>query len=232
MKKTNKIILIVVLVLAVLLIGAGIYWKKDISFLMEQKNLQALIKNKPELNDRLAVALQNEKIILSGKQESAKYVELGLQWKALGELSGANVFFEKSLAVYENGIKKFGRENILFYLNGGKLLEKLGNYTKAETYYKNAIEIGINYTDGYLALAELYELKMDKSAEEVIAVYDLGLKQIGQDGQLILEKASYLRKVGKNAEALPLYQELLKRYPTNQGYKDVISKLEEAIKNK
>ena len=229
--KKNKLIWLIVLVVVVLLgVGAVIFWGKGIQDNLDQKKFEQLLQGKPDLLSKLEVVLTAEKNLTANEQEAGKYIDIGLKWKTIGELSNQNVFFEKSLAIFERGIKKVGQKNILFYLDAGKIAERLGDFSKAENYYNNAIEIGPNYNDGYLALAELYQLKMKKTTDEIIKVYDDGLKNVVRDGQLTLEKASYLRKVGKNKEALDLYKELSAGYPTNQGFKDVIKQLETLVK--
>lgn len=177
-------------------------------------------------------ALAGEKAIQKDPGKAVLYLQTGLDWKTIAELSGKEDFFKKSLAVYEKGIEKFGDKNILFYLNGGKLAERLGDYKKAEQYFKAAIEISPADENGYIDLLDLYSYKMNKPEEEILAMLAQGEKIMVASSPIISARASYLRRIGDYSNALKDYKILVERYPNNSGYQSIVAELEDLLKQR
>lgn len=195
-----------------------------------EKRLFNQIKDKPELV-ALFEKIQKTKADIKNEPEKVSlYFDLGFYWKSIAELGGGEPFFKKSLKAYELGIEKFGQKNILFYLNGGKLAERLEYLDKAERYYKKAIEISSADESGYLYLVDLYSYKMNKPKDEVLKIFEDGIKKMVVSTPLIAGRAAYLRRIDEFAMALDDYKLLSQTFPNNQGYKDVIQELEQAIK--
>lgn len=226
MSKRNKIIIIGVGLLTLLII-LGL-WQKGI-FENSDKKLFKLIQGKPNLEEIFYEAQGVEAQIEKEPENASLYLTLGLRWKSIAELGGGEPFFQKSLETYEMGIEKFGQQNILFYLNGGKLAERLNNFEKAEQYYKKAIEISSADESGYLYLADLYSYKMNKSKEEVLRALEGGMNKMLSPIPLIAARAAYLRRVGDYKAALENYKILSQSFPDNAGYKEVIKELEKKI---
>lgn len=227
MSKKNKISLIISCVIILVAIILGILWQQG--FLGGEKGLLKVIQGRPDLLALFDKTKAIEEKISKDLANAAWHLELGMTWKSIAERGGGEPFFEKSLDAYEYGIKKFGKQNILFYLNGGKLAERLDANAKAERYYKKAIEISPADESGYLYLADLYSYKMFKPKEDVLRVYSLGLSsQMVGTIPIIAARASYLRRIGDWAGALTDYRVLSENFPNNQGFKDVIKELEAA----
>lgn len=226
MSKKIKIGLVVFVVLILAGIAGGVYW-----YLTKDARFYSQIKDKPQLVEIWNKAKNMEAKIKQKPEEAGYYMELGLNWKSLGETSNIKEFLYRSLAVYEVGTKKFGQKNILFYLNAGNLAEQLGNYAKAESYFKKAIEISSADETGYIELADLYSYKMKKSEIEVVKVYESGMKVLMNPASLIYARGSYLRRIGDYKNALEDYKVLSQNFPDHQGYKEIVSELEELIKN-
>lgn len=188
------------------------------------------IKDKPDLVALFEKAQQTKDKIKAEPEKSSLYFDLGLYWKSIAELGGGEPFFEESLNIYEKGIEKFGQKNILFYLNGGKLAEKLEDYSKAEKYYKKAIEISSADESGYLYLVDLYSYKMNKLKEDVLKVFEEGQKKMMNSVPLIAGRASYLRRIGDYKMALEDYKTLSQNFPNNQVYKEIIQELNQKMK--
>lgn len=228
MFKKIKISLVVLIVLVLVgVAGGSVYW-----YLTKETRLYNQIKNTPKLVELWNKAKNMEEKIKQKPEEAGFYMELGLNWKGLGELSGSSnkEFFNRSLAAYEVGIEKFGSKNILFYLNAGNLAEQLEDYTKAETYFKKAIEISSADETGYLELADLYSYKMKKDKIEVVKVYESGMKVMMNPISLIYARGSYLRRVGDYKNALADYKVMVENYPSNAGYKEIVQEIEAKIK--
>lgn len=226
MSKKLKIGLLVLIVLVVAGIAGGVYW-----YLTKEARLYSQIKDKPQLVELWNKAKNMEAKIAQKPEEAGYYMELGLNWKSLGETANIKEFFNRSLATYEIGIKKFGQKNILFYLNAGNLAEQMGDYAKAESYFKKAIEISSADETGYIELADLYSYKMKKDKMTVVGVYESGMKVLMNPAPLIYARGSYLRRIGDYKNALEDYKVLSQNYPEHQGYKEIVKELEELIKN-
>lgn len=226
----NKRILIIfggLIIIAVIVLGG--LWQRGIIG-GRNRILFEKIKDKPDLVAIFEKVKKSQEEIAKNPEKVSAYFDLGLYWKSIAELGGGEPFFQKSLEAYEAGIEKFGQKNILFYLNGGKLAERLGDYAKAELYFQKAIEISPADESGYLYLVDLYSYKLNRPKEEILKVFEEGVKKMVNSIPLIAGRASYLRRVGDYKMALEDYKILSENYPNNQGYKEVIKELEEAIK--
>lgn len=207
----------------------AVLWQKGL-LSNSEKRLFNQIKDNPELVELFEKVQKTKADIKNEPEKVSLYFDLGFYWKSIGELGGGELFFKESLKAYERGIEKFGQKNILFYLNGGKLAERLENYSKAERYFKKAIEISAADESGYLYLVDLYSYKMNKPKDEVLKIFEDGIKKMVVPIPLIAGRAAYLRRIGEFAAALEDYKLLSQSFPNNQGYKDVIQELEQAIK--
>ncbi len=216
---------IIIGVVALVVIGgvAGLWYT---GFLGGERAVRRSISSNPEWLANYEKAKQREAEIQKNPEKAGLYFSLGLAWKSIGELGGPKEFFNRSLAVYEQGIAKFGAQNILFYLNAGKLAERVDDLAKAENYYKKAIEISPADDSGYKYLAELYEYRLKKSKAEVLAVFHMGDIKMVNPSSLLMAEASYLHRVGDVLGALKIYRVLVEAYPSNQGYKRVVQELE------
>ena len=192
--------------------------------LMKLGDNQGWLKQYSELKEKIK---KNEE--KDGKDQSA-LLSLGFAWKGLGDATKDNYFLQQALKMYQQGIDQFGNENIIFYWSAGSVAGSMGKFEMAENYYKSAIAVAPAYAEGYTYLAELYRFKMKKNSDEVIKIYDDGLKATSGNSQLFLERSSYLRAIGRYEESLAGYKDLLNQNPNNKGFEDVIWELEEKLK--
>ncbi|HBX15959.1 MAG: hypothetical protein UU49_C0026G0009 [Candidatus Magasanikbacteria bacterium GW2011_GWC2_41_17] len=192
--------------------------------LMKLGDNQGWLKQYSELKEKIK---KNEE--KDGKDQSA-LLSLGFAWKGLGDATKDNYFLQQALKMYQQGIDQFGSENIIFYWSAGSVASSMGKFEMAENYYKSAITVAPAYAEGYTYLAELYRFKMKKNSDEVIKIYDDGLKATSGNSQLFLERSSYLRAIGRYEESLAGYKDLLNQNPNNKGFEDVIWELEEKLK--
>ncbi len=207
--------------------AAALWW---FGLLGGDKALLRKIKDRSDLVELYNKARKGEAGINKAKNKEASYLSLALDWKSIGELSGDEVFFQKALEVYEQGIEKFGEKNILFYLNGGKVAERLADFDKAERYYKKAITISSADESGYLNLVDLYRYKLNKPPREIIKIFEEGEKNMANAAALTAARASYLLWAQDYAEALKYYKILSEMFPANAGYKQIIGELEGELK--
>jgi len=132
-------------------------------------------------------------MLLNGKVNSA--------WKSLADkaydlkLDNYKDYYRKALEVYERGIEITNRRNTLFMINAANMAKYLEDYELAEDYYKEAITVAPGDVRYYVLLAELYEYKMHKSKDEIIAVYDQGMEKVINPQVLQKYKDNYLKRV-------------------------------------
>ena len=192
---------IIIFVFALLIAGAGIYFYFNFpQEEAEQNRLEELKQQRPEwaeFIDRIA-AWEGE--VSKDENNIEAYNALGLAWKSLADRARDSQtdnyrdFYLRALEAYKKGIEITGGKNTLFITNAGTIAKFLGEYDLAEKYYRDAISASPGEAPYYVWLAELYEYKMGKTKEEIVAVYDEGLKRVISRDFLQKRKESYLRR--------------------------------------
>lgn len=193
------------------------------------------VKDQPEMAALYDKAQKGEEALAKDPEAAAKYFDVGLSWKSIAEQMQGDEddrlpFFKRSLSVYERGIARFGQKNILFYLNAGNLAERIGDFQKAERYFRKAIEISPADESGYIELAELFSYKLNKGKEEILAIFNAGLKVMVDQTPLTQARAAYLRRIGDVEGALKDYELLAERFPSHQAIKQIISELRQSLR--
>ena len=230
MKYLIKRNLIIAGVIVIVAVGFITYQLINSSWRIEQQILKRLGDNKEWLGqyDKLKEKIKNNEE--KGGKDPAVLISLGFAWKGLGDATHDDYFLKQSLKIYQQGISQFGSQNVIFYWSAGSVANNMGEFEMAEKYYKSAIVAAPTYGEGYTYLAELYRFKMKKNSDEIIKVYNDGLKATEGNTQLFLDKSSYLRAIGRYEESLAGYKDLLKQYPNNKGFAEVVRELEERLK--
>lgn len=231
MKYLTKQNLIIAGVIIVVAAGFTTYQFINSPRRMEQQILKRLGDNKEWLGqyDELKEKIKNNEE--KGGKDAATLISLGFTWKGLGDATKDDYFLKQALKIYQQGISQFGSQNVIFYWSAGSVANSMGELELAEKYYKSAIAAAPAYGEGYTYLAELYRFKMKKNSDEIIKVYNDGLQATSGNTQLLLEKSSYLRAIGRYEESLAGYRDLLKQYVNNKGFEDVVRELEGKIKD-
>jgi len=194
--------------IVIILIFAGAYYffsKKGGGLAnINLNNLEELKNKSPELASYIDKVIKAEEDAKKDPQKIENYATLGLAWKSLAEWSNKSGlknykdYYKKSLETYQKAIELTGRHNTLYITNAGKMAEYLEDYKLAEDYYKEAITISPGDVTYYVLLAELYEYRMNKTKEEIVAVYDDGAKVAIDRNFLEKRKESYLKRVNSN----------------------------------
>lgn len=216
-------------VIIIIIVGFFGYRWLNSSQRMDRQVLLRLGDNQERLKQYEDVTLKIKKNEETKNKDTASLVSLALAWKGLGEVTKDDYFFNQALKVYKRGISLFGKENIIFYWGAGSIASSMEDFNLAEKYFKRAIALAPGYTENYIYLADLYRFKMKKLPDEIVKVYNDGIKVTDGSLQLILDKSSYLRSVGRYEESLEGYKILLNQYPENNGFKEVIQEVEEKI---
>ena len=187
-------------ILAILIILFGWYFLRGENKGMDLEKMKSTYPNLTVYIDGVEKA---ETSLNQDKDEIDNYIILGLAWKSLADWSqkegveNYKDYYREALKVYQAGIEKTQRKNTLLMTNAGNMEKYLENYQAAEEYYKEAISVSQGDESYYIYLAELYEYQMGKSKEEILAVYDEGLKWLINKNWLESEKEAYLQRLGE-----------------------------------
>ena len=225
--------IVIAAIAAVVIVGGGV-WAWRAGFFAASDSEFALISDQPAMVELWNKAVETEEKIAAEPEKVSLYLDAGLNWKSIaeqmeGEETNRILFFQKSLAAYERGIDKFGQKNILFYLNAGNIAQRMGDLAKAEAYYKKAIEIAPADEMAYISLTDMYDYRLKKPKEDILPLFEAGIKIMLNPLPLVSARATYLRRIGEHEAALEDYRILNERFPGNQGFKQIIAELEELI---
>ena len=193
----KKIIFIILTLLIIAGLGWYFYIARD-----DQAHLEQVKQNHPELSKYVDNVIKWENKLKEDEEKIEMYNTLGLAWKSLAEwgrnskLENYKDYYAEALKVYEAGIEKTLRRNTLLMTNAGNMAKYIEDYELAEDYYKEAISVSPGDVTYYVLLAELYEYNMNKAKEEVIAVYDEGMKVVINPDFLQKRKEVYLNRTG------------------------------------
>lgn len=193
---TRKKIFIFVFFLIILVAAAGLLYFRG----NKQADLEKLKQDYPAL-----ISFVDDVEKWRGKMEEDEknienYTNLGLMWKWLAdkacEIKAPNCadYYQEALEVYEKAIVLSERKNTLFMANAGNMARYLKDYARAEDYYKEAISVAPGDYPLYFTLAELYEYDMKKGKDEIVALYDAGIKRVLNPAVLESYKQEYLER--------------------------------------
>lgn len=193
---TRKKIFIFVFFLIILVAAAGLLYFRG----NKQADLEKLKQDYPAL-----ISFVDDVEKWRGKMEEDEknienYTNLGLMWKWLAdkacEIKAPNCadYYQEALEVYEKAIVLSERKNTLFMANAGNMARYLKDYARAEDYYKEAISVAPGDYPLYFTLAELYEYDMKKGKNEIVALYDAGIKRVLNPAVLESYKQEYLER--------------------------------------
>ncbi|MBU4421846.1 hypothetical protein L6259_04175 [Candidatus Parcubacteria bacterium] len=219
----KKILTLLIPIIVVALLAGGGYY--GYSYFEKQKEAKFLSEN-PQTKDAYALIVQREKEVKKDPDFYDGWMSLAFNWKGIGEVLKEDKYLWRSAKLYDEVMKRWGTKAYLPFLNQANVYIELGEYEKAENDLKIAIERDLGEQNLYIALADLYHLYMNKSKEEVVAVYEQGLKTVVSGGNLVNSYASYLNSVGDYTGALKYYKMLSQAYPGNTLYQDLIKELE------
>lgn len=226
--KKKKSILISSILAGIVLLFVG-YHFFQLSHQDEEKTVMQKLSSKPELVQNYKKIQELEAKRKADPSKDAGFiVSIGFEWKSLGDLTQDPYFYEKALALYNEGIQKYGSTNIAYYWNAGKVAEALKRFDQAEFDYREAIRISPAYNQSYHNLAELYIYQMKKDDKDILSVFAEGLKGTSGDASLYLSQCSFLRMRNRTQDAIDCYDILSKSYPNNPQYKQVLQELKKS----
>jgi tetratricopeptide (TPR) repeat protein len=193
-----KKIIFVILILIIILAGGWYFFLGE-----KQQSLEGLKTAHPGLSSQIDSVIKAQANLDENGDEIENYTTLGLAWKSLADWSqkegveNYKDYYREALKIYEAGVKRSLRKNTLLMVNAGNMAKYIEDYKLAEDYYKEAISVSPGDESYYSYLAQLYENEMEKSKEEVLAIYDEGLKKVLNKAGLTAKKSAYLERIGE-----------------------------------
>ncbi len=166
----------------------------------KEDELDKLAKDYPELKELVEKVKKNKAILVNDKESIINYTNLGLAWKSLADYAMSykvedyKEYYKQAQLVYEEAIEKTNRLNTLFLVNAAKMAIYNQEFSVAEDFFKESIVVARGDAVLYAELAELYEYHMSKTKEEILEVYDLGIKNVVQPTRLEKRKQEYINR--------------------------------------
>jgi len=198
----KKIIIAVLALLLVIFLGWYFFYYNQAENMSNQ--LKKLKQEQPQLASYIDDVLKEEEELNKDKTNVSSYLVLGLAWKSLADrvndlkIEDYKIYYKNALAVYEKGVEITDRKNTVFIVNAGNMAKYLEDYGLAEDYYREAITVAPGEVSHYVLLAELYEYKMGKTKEEILAVYDEGINRVVLSPDFLEKrKGDYLERIGQ-----------------------------------
>ena len=202
------------------------------SYIRENKDLYSRLETteygsvSEEREKELKDDIRDLKEILEEKVETAR--ALGSSYKLLGKLYLENEMYLLSLEQFEEAMKIYPENPILFYYAGlcsaryskSSVDETLGyDYLhSAVKYYKKAIEFDEKYTRAMMALSVLYLYELDNPAEAAVLLNTLTYyESTNFEAQFLLANA-YIQ-LGRIDNAISIYETIIKN-SNNKTYNE------------
>lgn len=196
MTKRKIIILLSVAVIIIAAIAGLFYFRRS-----DQVNsLEKTKQDYPALASYIDDVIKWEDKLKENETRVESYATLGLIWKGLADqacnLKAPNCekYYGDALKVYEKAVEITKRRNTLFLINAGNMARYLKDYAKTEDYYREAISVAPGDASLYLTLGELYEYDLKKTKEEIVALYEEGIKRMLDPRILEKAKEEYLER--------------------------------------
>ncbi|NQU83149.1 MAG: hypothetical protein HQ536_00395 [Parcubacteria group bacterium] len=222
---------IIFIILVFVVLGGGIWgilrWNDTRSFKQEEEKMLALIASN-ELRDDYDEARKAEAKIKETPDILLPYIQAGFAWKILADSTREEVFYKKATDVYKQAIDHFEMQYYMPYANLASIYQTLGEFEKTEEMLKKALQIVPGEAPLYTKLAELYHYDMNKTPEEVLAVYDEGIERGLSAIPLMIAKAAYLRDIGQLEESIVIYEEIYAA-TGSESYKSEIDRLKSEL---
>lgn len=171
------------------------------------------------------VGKSNAKLTTEEQAAYDKQINEGLAAAMAGD-NGDKAAYDRAIAAYKEAATISHYSNWIPYYNLGDVYRRAGDFNRAENAYNNALKISNGgQLNAYLAKAEMYRYQLNKSPEEIKAVYEEAMAKSDDLDNAQVAYAAYLKEIGDNSAALKYYQALLKTYPDNQVFKDQVTEL-------
>ena len=259
----KKLILIAVAILTVAtVIAYPLFIKKMMADAAVARIVEVYTWQNQELKGMYQHVIEKEKTFNKSKKDDvAQYLSLALSWKSVADQikgmviikNGNNeevlkkemeetaiIIYNRAIAVYEAGIRKFKKTNSILYINSANILreiapyygsetEKLAIYEKIEKRYLQALELDPGDAITHLASIDFYKKELKKPEAFVKARYELASKRVLNEIPIAISFAEYVRSLGQYEKALEFYEALYEVSPRFE-FKQAIDEIKIEIK--
>ncbi len=193
----KKTLLSLFLVAVLVLLALFLYFSRNNENSMNNFSaLESLRAQSPELASYINDIEKFSKKL--NDQEIATYADLGLAFKSLADQTQDTKYYQAALETYEKAIDLTQRKNTIFILNAGNMAVYTGDYQTAKSYYEEAISVAPGDISGYQKLIELHMYQLKSPKEDIIAVFDKGIKRMFNPAALKKWKESYLKSLDED----------------------------------
>jgi tetratricopeptide (TPR) repeat protein len=187
----NKILLATLFVI----VGIGAFF--GFQYVQDQKELryfEGLAAKRPDGATYVEQLLRARKDLEDDNKDNdfTAYVNIGVNLNIFGEKQEALKWYEKALLI--------DPESLLVLNNMADIYSDLGQYDKAEAYWLKLTELYPDKTMFYRSLGYLYWYRMQKSPQEIEALFKKGLEATENDPDLLNWLISYFSETGNNAK--------------------------------
>lgn len=181
------------IIVIVLIAGIGIFF--SFQYIQDQQELRYLKSLAAKRQDGATYVEQ----LLKARQELqdknkdndfAALISMGVNLNILGEKKEALKWYEKALLI--------DASSILVLNNVADIYSDLGQYDKAEEKWLELISLYPNKTMFYRSLGYLYWYRMQKSPQDIEALFKRGLETAENDPDLLNWLISYFLETGNN----------------------------------
>ncbi len=182
----------------------GLIWEKETGLTAEVKNFY--LEKVKNIKNKIANEKKESELVVL-------YNNLALYESYLGEYRESYGSYLKALAL-KNDYR-------VVWLSFGDLLVKMKAFASAEAAYEKAISLNKYIGLNYIKLANLYKTENAKDYDKIEQAYKRGIENTGQalnedNGSLLREYAVWLGEVGKNKQAIKIYEKLKEKQPQNK----------------
>lgn len=212
-KDNSKTILTIVGVIALVAVGAGIYFNKRDAKQMVANN--ALYQATSQLEKRL-IELRNKATPADPKAKVKTEVTQPVKINVDADLA-ANIQALEKVSKDHSGTVA-GNEALLAI---GDLYFQYGAPAKAYEWYTKAYEANKSGREGYLAQYSLGYAKeamgdLDGALKHFESATSLGKKDLGLNADILMAQARVLQKKNETAKAQELYQKIMTQFPNSE----------------
>lgn len=145
------------------------------------------------------------------------YITLGQQYELLGELGLARDAYMGAASENPNAG--------LPWIDLGILYPRMGSNNLATSAFKRAISLEPTLVQAWEGIINFSRNNLNYGISETKALYAEALKATSNNARLYKAYADYLVSIGERANAVTLYENLVKAYPEDQNLKTLLNNL-------
>lgn len=151
------------------------------------------------------------------------WMELALRYHTAGDYAAAKEIWDFIVTVTPNNVTALGNLGRLHHF-------ELKEFTKAEEYFKKAIEANPARPEAYYELFDLYRYSYKKDTTAAVDIMKEAAKQFPEDYGIPAGLATYYREIGQKAAARTYFEQAL-TLARNQGNLSAVQSITNELAN-